>query len=73
MKLRTFILFASFVFFGFIAPLCSALSQGSSTSSPSPAPAGVMAGGFCGILFERNPALSPFSDSELEAVLMLTI
>ena len=34
MKLRTFILFVSFVFSGFIAPLWGALSQG----SPSPVP-----------------------------------
>ena len=36
MKLQTFILFISFIFFGFIVPLWGASSQGSSTASPSP-------------------------------------
>ena len=38
MKLQTFILFISFIFFGFIVPLWGASSQGSSTASPSPSP-----------------------------------
>ena len=36
MKLRTFKLFVSFIFSGFMVPLWSASSQGSSTASPSP-------------------------------------
>jgi hypothetical protein len=36
MKLRTFILFVNFIFSGLIVPLWDALSQGSSTASPTP-------------------------------------